>query len=174
MRASTRPPAKARYTRRTPIHMSFCSESLAGGSSSKGGIRQISRSATTAAAPPPMTDFRVAATAPAPIVIRIASKLPPPRMPKMTFSSVASGNTTDAVRITESMTRIATMALVKMFRPRLLIQGPSTALSLHRSRRKTVALGKRTPASVCTALVRRPRGAPGTSTSPAATTIKPQ
>jgi hypothetical protein len=44
-----------------------------------------------------------------------------------------------------------------------LTHGPSTASSLHSNSRKTVALGRRTPASVCTALVSSPNGTPGIS-----------
>ena len=49
-----------------------------------------------------------------------------------------------------------------------LDHGPSTSVSLQSSSRKTVALGKRTPASACTEVVIRPSGAPGIRTIPAA------
>ena len=49
-----------------------------------------------------------------------------------------------------------------------LTQGPRTSLSLQSNRRKTVALGRSTPASAWTLVVIRPRGAPGMSTMIAA------
>jgi hypothetical protein len=45
-------------------------------------------------------------------------------------------------------------------------QGPRTSLSLQSSNKKTVADGKRTPASACTPVVMTPSGAPGMITTP--------
>ena len=113
-------------------------------------------------------------SAPLKIAVNAANTPPPPRIDRMMVSLVASGNSTDAVRMTDRMTSPAITAPVNRFMTRALIQGPSTALSLHSSSRNTVALGRSTPARVCTALVRRPSGAPGVKTTPAATTIRPQ
>ena len=63
-------------------------------------------------------------------------------------------------------------APVKAFSQRPFTHGPSTALSLQSSSRNTVALGSSTPASVCTASVSSPSGAPGVSTIAAATAIR--
>ena len=67
-----------------------------------------------------------------------------------------AGKSTDAVRMIDSITSAAMTAPVKRFSQRPFTQGPSTALSLQSSSRKTVALGRSTPASVCTALGEQP------------------
>ena len=61
------------------------------------------------------------------------------------------------------------MIVATTFNHGLLTQGPSTARSLHRRTRKTVALGSSVPASAWTAVVMRPSGACGISTIAAAT-----
>ena len=49
-----------------------------------------------------------------------------------------------------------------------LTQGPRTSRSLHKSSRKTLALGSSSPARAWTLVVISPSGAPGISTSAAA------
>ncbi|CAJ0736986.1 hypothetical protein R77592_04180 [Ralstonia mannitolilytica] len=103
----------------------------------------------------------------------MAMSEPPIRIAPISNSPMP-GNSTAAVRMTESITSTATTPPVKMFIARPFVQGPSTALSLHNSSRNTVALGSSTPASDCTALVNSPSGTPGVSTNPAASSVSPK
>lgn len=98
---------------------------------------------------------------------------PPIRMAPISNSPIP-GNNTAAVRMTESITSTAITPPVKRFIARPFVHGPSTALSLHKSSRNTVALGSSTPASDCTALVNKPSGTPGVSTNPAASKVSPK
>jgi len=84
-----------------------------------------------------------------------------------------SGKNTVAARMSDSTTSTPTITEATAFNHGLLTCGPSTARSLHSSTRNTVALGRRMPASACTARVSSPSGAFGMSTIPAATTTSP-
>ena len=75
-----------------------------------------------------------------------------------------------AVRIADKITSTPTIAAATALSQLGLVHGPSTAWSLHSSRRKTVALGSSTPARAWTAVVIVPSGAPGISTIAAART----
>ena len=68
------------------------------------------------------------------------------------------------MRISDRTRRTDTITLETMFINGRFTQGPRTSLSLHKSRRKTVALGSSTPASAWTPVVINPRGALGMST----------
>jgi hypothetical protein len=135
-----------------------------------GGIRHISRFQTFG----PSVGEGSRLNAPEAIAAISARTDPHASIDRITVSLVESGNSTDAVKITDSITRTAITAPVNRFKPRVLAHGPTTSLSLHKSSRKTVALGSRTPARVCTALVRRSSGAFGVNTRPAAIAIRPQ
>ena len=78
------------------------------------------------------------------------------------------GNTVVVIKMSDNTNRTETMNVDTTLSQGRLTHGPSTALSLHSSRRKTVALGSRIPARACTAVVMTPRGAPGMSTMVAA------
>ena len=73
-----------------------------------------------------------------------------------------------AIRISDSSISTPTITLATTFSQGGLTHGPSTSRSLQSSSRKTVALGKSTPASACTEVVISPSGAPGINTMPAA------
>ena len=61
------------------------------------------------------------------------------------------------------------MATARAFSHGRFTHGPSTALSLHKSRRNTEAEGSSTPARACTTMVMMPKGARGMSTIAPAT-----
>jgi hypothetical protein len=82
-----------------------------------------------------------------PTAIATARTLPPTRIPTICVP-VIPGNSTDTVRIKDSITRTAITAPVNRLRPRVFTQDPSTAVSLQSSSRNTVALGSKTPAKV--------------------------
>jgi len=83
------------------------------------------------------------------------------------------GNTVVAMRINDSSTSTATITVASAFSHVRLRHGPSTSRSLHSSSKNTLADGRSTPASACTASVITPRGAPGISTIAAAPAISP-
>ena len=69
------------------------------------------------------------------------------------------GATVEMTRISESRSSVPTMTVASTFSQGRLIHGPRTALSLQSRTAKTVVLGKRIPASACTAVVISPNGA---------------
>ncbi len=77
------------------------------------------------------------------------------------------------IRTSDIINRMETMTVASTFNHGRLTQGPSTCLSLHSMSRKTVALGRSTPARAWTLVVIRPSGAPGMITMPAASTTMP-
>ncbi len=79
-------------------------------------------------------------------------------------------NTVVAMRTSDIISRIETMPVATTLSQGRFTQGPSTSLSLHSIRRKTVALGRRTPARAWTPVVMTPSGAPGMITMAAAST----
>src|ERR1700736_592945 len=123
-------------------------------------MRQLPRDARTTGAAIGVWPFFSPASV-TPSATRTPRMPPPPRMERMIFSLAASGNMTEAVRMIDNIRRTAITPPVNRLSQRVLTHGPSTALSLHSSSRNTVALGKSTPASVCTALVKSPSGALG-------------
>src|SRR5205807_10432788 len=79
------------------------------------------------------------------------------------------GKTVEMTSTSESSKSALTMIVATTFNHGLLTQGPSTARSLYRRTRKTVALGSSVPASAWTAVVMRPSGACGIRPIAAAT-----
>lgn len=84
-----------------------------------------------------------------------------------------SGYRTEAGRITNSMTSTPTAAAVKALAFGPLTHGPRTCLSLHSSKRNTLADGSSTPTRVCTPSVSRSSGEPGIITIVAAAATSP-
>ena len=74
-------------------------------------------------------------------------------------------NTVVVIKMRDRTNNTEMMNVDTMLSQGRLTQGPSTALSLHSRSRKTVALGRRIPASACTAVVITPRGARGSRRS---------
>src|SRR5262249_47254274 len=109
-----------------------------------------------------------------------ASLSQPNARPEPTASATASQITTAAAdtpensvvitSVPESTSSNPMITAATMFSQRAFVHGPSTSGSLQSSSRNRLALGSRTPASACTAVVNRPSGAPGSSTMPAAST----
>ena len=64
----------------------------------------------------------------------------------LTVMTLMHGNRVVDMRIPESRSRTLTMSPARRFSHRGLIHGPRTSRSLHRSSRKTLALGNRSPA----------------------------
>ena len=89
-------------------------------------------------------------------------------IPITSFVTSIDGITVETTSTNDSSSKTLTMKVATMFSHALLTQGPRTARSLQRRTRNTVALGSRMPASACTAVVIRPRGARGISTIAAA------
>ena len=79
-------------------------------------------------------------------------------------------NTVVAISTSDITSRMETITVATTLSQGRLTQGPSTSLSLHSIRRKTVALGSSTPARAWTLVVMRPRGARGINTMAAAPT----
>lgn len=73
-----------------------------------------------------------------------------------------------SIRRADNTISTPTTRVARAFSHRGFVRGPSTARSLHKSKRNTVAPGSKTPASACTPTVTTPRGAPGISTTAAA------
>ena len=80
-------------------------------------------------------------------------------------------NTTEIIRIADSMTRTPITTVARTLVGVLFTHGPRTSLSLHSSSKKTVALGSSTPARTWTPSVSKPSGDPGSSTTAAASAI---
>ncbi len=80
-------------------------------------------------------------------------------------------NTTEIIKIADSMTSAPITIVARTLVRSLFTQGPRTSLSLHSSSRNTVALGSSTPARTWTPSVSSPSGDPGSSTTAAASAI---
>src|SRR5271165_1279366 len=87
-----------------------------------------------------------------------------------TVVALKAGNSVVTTRVPDSISSVPMITDAVIFSQRAFIHGPSTSGSLHSSSRNTLALGSRTPARACTAVVSNPSGASGISTIPAATT----